>query len=119
MKINGRNQTFTYARVCWFLHYGVDLSEHVDHVDLDKSNHRLSNLRDASKSTNGMNRVGVSGRKHDLPKNVYLHKGGPRVRVSVRVDYKTISGGVFNSVPDAVIAAEKLRATYHRSFAHG
>jgi hypothetical protein len=119
LKLNGKNQTFTYARVCWFLHYGEDLPDFIDHIDGDCTNHRIENLRPCSKSTNGMNRFGVEKRKHALPKNVYIHKGGPRYRVSVRVNYKTVSGGVYDTVAEAEAAANALRIKCHRSFAHG
>lgn len=35
------------------------------------------------------------------------------------IDYKTISGGVYDTVQEASIAAAHLRAKHHRSFAHG
>ena len=119
IKINGVSHKFTYARVCWLLHYGENAPDYIDHINVDPSDHRISNLRCASKGENGMNRSRIETRKHALPKNVYLLRGGPRLRVSVRVNYRTISGGVYDTVEEASIAAAQLRAKHHRSFAHG
>ena len=43
-------------RVAWAIYYGVWPEDCIDHINGDRSDNRISNLRDANKSTNGMNR---------------------------------------------------------------
>jgi len=47
-------------RVAWFLHYGEWPATDIDHIDGDRSNNRLANLRLASRSQNMLN--GGTGR---------------------------------------------------------
>ena len=60
-------------RVAWFLYYGVWPKEAIDHIDGCKTNNKLSNMREASRSLNSQNQkmhrngrpVGVSYLRND------------------------------------------------------
>lgn len=43
-------------RVIWLLHYGRWPEKFIDHIDGDKTNNRISNLREATTRQNGWNR---------------------------------------------------------------
>lgn len=43
-------------RIIWFLVNGAWPKMHIDHIDGDKHNNRLSNLREASRSENNWNK---------------------------------------------------------------
>lgn len=53
IKIKGR--TFKAHRLAWLLHYGEWPSQRIDHIDGDKSNNRVNNLRLATQQQNMMN----------------------------------------------------------------
>jgi hypothetical protein len=59
--INGR--TYAASRLAWLLFYGVDPGElQIDHIDRDKLNNRISNLRTVTHRENHQNRaIGASG----------------------------------------------------------
>ena len=42
-------------RVAWFLHYGEQPAEILDHIDQDRSNNRIDNLREVSQAVNMLN----------------------------------------------------------------
>jgi HNH endonuclease len=48
-------QSHRAHRVAWLVHYGVWPSGEIDHIDGDRTNNRISNLRDVSRTENGKN----------------------------------------------------------------
>lgn len=62
MEIDGKH--FAAHRLAWFYVHGVMPSEQIDHINRDKTDNRISNLREA---TNGQNRSNtISSSKHGL-----------------------------------------------------
>ena len=49
--------SYLVHRVIWKYHYGFDPITGIDHIDMNPDNNRISNLREANKSQNGMNRL--------------------------------------------------------------
>jgi len=47
-----------------------DRSQIIDHIDRNKANNAITNLRIVTKSENAMNRTRISEKKYDLPKNI-------------------------------------------------
>jgi hypothetical protein len=54
-KVSVNNRLYKTHRVIWLWFYG-ELPEMLDHIDHDKNNNRISNLRPASKVANSLNR---------------------------------------------------------------
>jgi HNH endonuclease len=72
IRIFGRQ--YPAARIAWFYMTGMWPFGHVDHIDLDGSNNRYSNLRVANDSQNGANRT-VSSRSKSGLKGVSFISG--------------------------------------------
>lgn len=49
-------KTYKVHRLAWLYVHGSLSHLHIDHIDGDKSNNRLANLREATRSENGQNR---------------------------------------------------------------
>ena len=49
-------RSYRAHRIAWLIHYGCWPSGEIDHLDGDRQNNRLDNLRDVPKSINGHNR---------------------------------------------------------------
>jgi len=81
-------------RVAWILYYGYEPIE-VDHINHNKDDNRLSNLREVDRSTqmknrrkNSNNSTGVNGVSIDNGRyKVYTNVGGKRVHLGI---YKTL-----------------------------
>ena len=55
--INIGKYKFMAARVAWLLYYGKWPLKHIDHIDRDRTNNRINNLRDISLPENNKNRT--------------------------------------------------------------
>lgn len=83
VKINGK--TYLEHRLVWLLHKGVWPTGQLDHINGDRSDNRIENLREAS---NGQNRANSKVNKNNLStgiEGIYLQ--GNR--------YKVVCGGKY------------------------
>ncbi|MGE0056251.1 MAG: HNH endonuclease signature motif containing protein [Hyphomicrobium sp.] len=73
VRIDSKNH---YAhRVAWVLHYGENPVNQIDHLDGNRSNNRIANLRLATAAENAQNRVAYRNNKSGLL-GVVTTKGG-------------------------------------------
>ena len=72
-------------RLAWFLYYMEQPPEFIDHIDLDKANNRITNLRAATNSQNQMN-IKVHKRSKTGIKGIMPVRGGKSYRAEVCVD---------------------------------
>lgn len=65
-------------RVAWKLHYGVDAPGLIDHIDRNKSNNRIDNLRVVTVAQNNLNRAPITSMQNcksgALPRGVFFDK---------------------------------------------
>lgn len=112
MKVRVDGRMYRAHRLVFMYHHGY-MPNIVDHIDCDKTNNRIENLREASKSENGMNRAGsYSGTGF---RNVY--KRGDAYQVHMRRKGKIHYVGTFGSIKDAIAAAEDARRKLFGEFA--
>ncbi len=95
-------QQITVHRLVWFLHYGSFPKGEIDHIDNDRKNNQITNLREVSKSQNQANRL---PNKNSLSKykGVYL---GARGKWIASLTYKKVRYylGQFNCETAAALA---------------
>ena len=82
---------------------GAKKGDIVDHIDMDKTNNRKSNLRIVSKSLNNYNRS-VSSK---YGRGIYFDKSGNRFRACISKNNKTLKLGSFSSILHAKKAYNK------------
>ena len=104
-------------RIIWFLSYGVWPDFIIDHIDRDKQNNKLSNLRQANQSLNQMN--AASRRKKSCPfKGVCPSPGVNKWRAYIGIGGgKTKHLGVFNCPTLAALCYDKEARTRFGDFA--
>ena len=112
-KINGK--LYQNSRLIFLYYYGW-LPKKVDHIDNNKLNNRLENLRPATSSQNSHN----AKKRIDSTsgcKNVTWHKTAKKWQVRVCIDYKRIHLGCFDDLELADLVAQEARNKYHGNFA--
>ena len=86
----------------------------VDHVDTDGLHNYRSNLRECTKSQNGMNRL---PNKNSIYKGVRKSPTKGKWRGMIQVDGKCICLGTFNTKKDVAIAYNNAAIKYFGEFA--
>lgn len=99
----GKNNLVYGHRLAWFLHYGEQPPHTLDHINQDKSDNRIANLRAVDNSENIMNgpirkdnTTGVRGVRTCTQTGMY------------KVVYKGKWGGRHKTLKEAKVARERL-----------
>lgn len=100
IRIGFKGKKYLAHRVAWFLYYGSWPSKVIDHIDGNKANNRIENLRDVTKSLNGFNRVEQHG--------VGLYRNG-RWRAYLNYAGKQTHIGYFDSEQEALLAHKEFK----------
>jgi hypothetical protein len=92
--------------------------KNVDHIDCNKLNNRIENLREATPSQNNCN---TPARKRNATgvKNVSWDKTRNSYRVQIQFQNKKRSIGHFKDFELADLVAQEARAKYHGEYAYG
>ena len=111
-------KTFKAHRVAWAIHYGDWPSGEIDHINGDKSDNRISNLRDVNGSkncrnlslrkTNSSGRTGVHSVRHRDGREAWAAR--------ITTEGKQVSLGWYDSIEGAIAAREAGEAKYGYNF---
>ena len=101
-------------RLVFLYHHGY-LPKFVDHIDGNKKNNRIENLREATKSQNAMNQK-ISTRNTSGIKGVMWHKRDKKWFVQLRVNSKCHSFGYYDSKELAELVAIEATNKLHKEF---
>lgn len=99
-------------RLIYLYHHSV-MPDMVDHIDCDRTNNRIENLRPCTKSENGMNRAGSYGKA--AARNVY--RRGDKFQVHMKREGRSYYVGTFDDFYEARDAASDARARLFGVFA--
>jgi hypothetical protein len=97
-------------RLAWLYTYGEWPKDQLDHINRNRSDNRISNLREVTNKQNGQNRSKYSHNTSGHP-GVYWHKQGSKWVACIAHNYKQIYLGYFENLEEAIAArkaAEKL-----------
>ncbi len=118
VNIQINKKSYSEHRLVYLYHYGY-LPEEVDHIDGNKNNNNIENLRPASRNENMRN---TKNRKN----NTSGHKGVSRATyrnkwiVQVSLDGNKRFTKSFDDFEFACLVADEARDLYHRGYArHG
>ncbi|HCH9411448.1 homing endonuclease [Salmonella phage vaffelhjerte] len=105
-----------YAHQLAFLYKKGYIPENIDHKDINPTNNVWDNLRESTESQNNANKSKYSNNTSGY-KNVSWNKRANKWQVSITKDRKTIYGGIFSDLKEAVETANELRFEYFGEFA--
>jgi hypothetical protein len=105
-------------RAAFYSHYGY-LPECIDHINNNKADNRIENLRECTFSQNSHN-AKLSKSNTTGVKGVSFHKSSGKYQVQVWRKNKNINGGIYPTIKEAEAAAISLREELHGNFVnHG
>ncbi len=125
-KVAGANHSKGYRVICisgnyyfchrlaWLYVHGKWPDGQIDHINANKSDNRISNLRDVSGSQNRQNiYAAMASNKSSGVLGVHWHKRGGKWRSSIRANGKQIHLGLFDSIEEAKGAYLKAKKEFH------
>ncbi len=99
ININKKQKIISAHRLAWFIYYG-ELPHLIDHIDRDKSNNSIKNLRDCNGSLNVIN-TPISKRNTTGFKGVYHRKDNGKYRAIIKINGKNKSLGQYETAEEA------------------
>ena len=110
------NKKKHYAHRIIFMMFHGRLPEQIDHIDGDRSNNLLSNLREASNAQNNRNTKLRSTNQTGF-KGVFYNKINKNYNARIMVNYKGLHLGCFDTPEEAYEAYKKAALKLHGDFA--
>jgi hypothetical protein len=111
----GGHQIYTQHIIWAFAHNGAWTQNELDHIDRNRTNNRISNLREATPSQNCMNRIystntsGVPGVSYDKRYSKWV--------AYIKINHKRIQLGYFTDFDDACQARWDAEDQYFGEYA--
>lgn len=103
-------------RIIYMMHHGF-VPEILDHIDGNRTNNRIENLRPASVSENQYNRK-MNRKTMSKIKGVTWRSDTKKWRAKITVDKQEITIGNYMTLEDAEAAITQARQRLHKEFAN-
>jgi len=105
-------------RVVWFMHHGT-WPDMLDHINGDKLDNRIENLRPCNSSQNQQNVEGWASNTSGV-KGVDYQKQRKKYRARISVGRSRVTLGRFDTLEEAAKVVQEARTKYHGEFTnHG
>lgn len=120
LKIIVDKKTYFAHRLVWLYVYGYFTKYpefQIDHIDRDKLNNKIKNLRKVDQSKNQHNRINAQkNNKSTGLLGSYFEKRTGKYQSIIRVNGRAIGIGRFNTAEEAHIAYVDAKKIFHPSF---
>jgi hypothetical protein len=116
-RVSIKNKKYLTHRLAWLYVYGEFPDTHLDHINGDRGDCRISNLRKANYITNGYNRARPKNNTSGI-KGVVWDKSANKWKVSIGVNGNKVYIGLFEDIELAELVATEARRKYHGEFAN-
>lgn len=112
------NKKIKGHRIVFMLHHGF-LPKMIDHIDGNKTNNRIENLRACSYSQNQYNKTASKNNTSGV-KGVSFHKATGKFQAAIKLSGKQRHLGLFDTIESATIARIAAANQHHGEFVnHG
>lgn len=108
-----KGKLYQAHRLVWKYHYGKDPKEFIDHIDGNKSNNNMENLREATRQQNSYNRGPQKNNKLGIKG---VRKYGNKYRATIIINGKNKHLGMFNTIEEARLAREEAEKKLFKEF---
>ena len=112
-KLSGKTKVYRIHRLIWTIVYGMN-PKNIDHIDGDRTNNQISNLREVTHQQNMMNRKKRVG-------SISAYKGITKSKYSWIAEITFMNNrhylGSFKTEKEAAIAYEEASKKLHGNFA--
>lgn len=109
------SKVYAAHRLAWLYVNGEFPTSEIDHINRDKSDNRICNLREASHSDNSLN-VGLSRCNTSGYKGVWFRKDCRKWVAESTANGKKVKIGIFNTIDEANVARIGFAKTNHGEF---
>jgi len=117
IQIRFKGHQYRAHRLAYYMHHGIDpLEKLVDHIDGDKSNNKINNLRLATFSQNGTNRVNLPSNNTSGVIGVSWDKKPKKWKALIMINGKNKHLGYFINKEDAIKARKEGEIKYFGDF---
>ena len=115
ISISINRQIYRAHRLAWFYCFQEWPINYIDHINGIKSDNRLDNLREATRTENSYNSKAHKDSETGI-KGVYYNKLNNNYRAQIRYNGKTIALGTFKTVEEAAEAYNQVAVELHKEF---
>lgn len=105
-------KSYAAHRLAWLYVYGKLPENCIDHINRDKSDNRLCNLRDVTHQQNAFNLPLKVTNKHGYT-GVEWHKTTKKYRAQIKINYKSMHLGYFDCPQEAHQAYLRAKSELH------
>ena len=116
IKLSFLNKSYYAHQIVFFMHYGT-LPKFIDHIDGNKSNNKIENLRESTLQQNNCNKKINNINSKSKVRGVCPSKDGKKWLVKISHNNKTLHMGTFEDLELADLVAQEARNKYHGNFA--
>lgn len=116
--VDGKKRMIRSHRLAWFIHHSKLPKGEIDHVDGQKANNSITNLRDVSPTLNMRNRKMMRNNTSGITGVSYAKKSD-KWRAHARLDSRQIHLGYFGDISEAEAAVKAFRAKHGFTETHG
>ena len=111
-------EPFPYHRLLWCLYYNEDvpINMTIDHIDCNKLNNSIANLRLATSSQNNQNKKPCENKKYSQLKGVCYDLKRKKYTAEIKLNKRKIKLGRFSNENDAHEAYCRASKKYHGEF---
>ncbi len=111
LRIRVQSRQYKAHRLAWLYVYGVWPKDQIDHINRNRSDNRISNLREATNKQNQQNTGKQSNNTSGHP-GVSWYKQSSKWVARIRHNQKLIHLGYFENLEDAIAARKAAEKFY-------
>jgi hypothetical protein len=116
LRIQVKKRSYAAHRLVWLWETGAWPKRHIDHIDGNKINNRISNLRDVNQSVNMQNLKKASAVNKTGFLGVWFEKGPQKYRAAIRLNGKRLYLGYYATPEEASAAYFKAKKNLHEGY---